>query len=48
MALYGKRSKLVHEGVEVSWADVYAIRQFVREALAVKAGCYERIRDRFP
>lgn len=47
-ALYGKRSKLVHDGIAVSWSDVTELRQLVREMLAVQARCSDRIRERFP
>ena len=46
-ALYGKRSKLVHDGIAVSWSDVTELRQLVREMLAVQARCSDRIRERF-
>jgi hypothetical protein len=46
--LYGKRSRLVHKGEDVTHAEVHELRTLVREALAVAAGCYDRIRERFP
>jgi hypothetical protein len=46
--LYGKRSKLAHEGKQVTWGDVGELRQLVREVIAVEAGCFDRIRDRYP
>ena len=46
--LYVKRNGLVHRGESVSWADVAEFRKLAREALAVEAGCYEHIRERFP
>jgi hypothetical protein len=46
--LYVKRNGLVHRGESVSWADVAEFRKLAREALAVEAECYERIRERFP
>jgi hypothetical protein len=48
VALYGKRSNLVHGGESVSWGDVAQLRKAAREAIAVEAGCYDRIRERFP
>ena len=45
--LYGKRSNLVHGG-ESTWGDVAQLRKVTREALAVEARCYVRIRERFP
>lgn len=46
--LYGKRSGLVHRGESVTLADVGELRRLVREALAVEAGCFEHIRERYP
>lgn len=46
--LYDKRSKVVHKGTTASLADVAETRQIVREALAVEAGYYAHIRERFP
>jgi hypothetical protein len=46
--LYDKRSKVVHKGLAASLKDVTEARQTVREALAVEAGCFNHIRERFP
>jgi hypothetical protein len=47
-SLYGKRSQLVHKGKSVSSADVCDLRTLVREAIAVEAGCFDHIRERYP
>lgn len=46
--LYDKRSLVVHQGQSASVKDVQDARQVVREVLAVAAGSYEHIRERFP
>lgn len=38
VALYDKRSKLVHDGITVSWSDVMALRNIARKSLAFAAG----------
>lgn len=46
--LYDKRSLIVHQGQTASVSEARDTRQNVREVLAVAAGSYEHIRERFP
>ena len=46
--LYDKRSLIVHQGETASLSEARVARQLVREMLAVAAGSYEHIRERFP
>lgn len=46
--LYDKRSLVVHEGETASLNEARMARQLVREVLAVAAGSYEHVRERFP
>ncbi|MCG2641430.1 MULTISPECIES: hypothetical protein [Bradyrhizobium] len=46
--LYDKRSLVVHQGETASLSEARFARQLVREVLAVAAGSYEHIRERFP
>jgi hypothetical protein len=45
--LYDKRSLIVHQGETASLSETRIVRQLVREVLAVAAGSYEQIRERF-
>lgn len=44
IVLYDKRSKLVHDGISISWADLLALRELVRKSLAFAAGHPQLIR----
>jgi hypothetical protein len=46
--LYDKRSLVVHQGQTASVSEARDARQVVREVLAVAAGSFEYIRERFP
>ncbi len=46
--LYDKRSLVVHQGQTASVKEARDARQVVREVLAVAAGSYDHIRERFP
>jgi len=46
--LYDKRSLVVHEGQTASVKEAQDARQLVREVLAIEAGSYQHIRERFP
>jgi hypothetical protein len=48
LALYGRRSGLVHKGEIVSSSEVVELRKLVRETLAVEVGCFDHIRERYP
>ncbi|MET3591806.1 hypothetical protein ABID26_001190 [Mesorhizobium shonense] len=44
VALYDKRSRLVHDGTAVSWPDVVALNEIARKSLAFAAGHTRLIR----